>query len=183
MLLRPLNLTSEQLLNHTVAFEQFRKAYRKQEVIQQNEQIMKHKMEQGKELGKTVNKTREDINRLKVRLESLREQMVVQSLVSNSQQPEEHPEEPAVVAEINRMKESLRVNFDKLRELKNEITSIQALVKKNTEILQRDFEKYLAFTEKERREATKSIEPSVLASSIQDEEVQKQLKSYFNARD
>jgi hypothetical protein len=30
MLLRPLNLTSEQLLNHTVAFEQFRKAYRKQ---------------------------------------------------------------------------------------------------------------------------------------------------------
>lgn len=30
MLLKPLNLTSEQLLNHTVAFEQFRKAYRKQ---------------------------------------------------------------------------------------------------------------------------------------------------------
>lgn len=76
-------------------------------------------MEQGKELGKVVNKTREDINRLKIRLETLREQMVVQSLVSNKEQPDEHPEEAAVIAEMNKMKETLRVNFDKLRELKN----------------------------------------------------------------
>lgn len=129
-----------------------------------------------------MNESREEINRLKLRLETVRKQMAVQSLVENSQ-PTEHPEEATILNEINRLKEVCRINFDRLREVKNEITTIQNLLKKNTEILQRDFEKYLAFTEKERRETMRGVEPSVLASSIQDEEVQKHLKSFFNARE
>jgi hypothetical protein len=46
---------------------------------------MKQKMEQGKELGKIVNDSREEINRLKIRLETVRKEMAVQSLVENSQ--------------------------------------------------------------------------------------------------
>jgi hypothetical protein len=43
MLIRPLDLSSEQLLDQARAFEEFRKAYRKHEAMQKNRAIINDK--------------------------------------------------------------------------------------------------------------------------------------------
>lgn len=65
MLIKPLNLTSEQLLDDARAFEQFRKAYRKHEAMLKNVHLINDKKQQGKQLGLIVNDSRNQINKLK----------------------------------------------------------------------------------------------------------------------
>lgn len=48
MLSRPLNLSSEELMDHAMAFDQFRRAYRKYEAMEQNKVILGKKMASGK---------------------------------------------------------------------------------------------------------------------------------------
>lgn len=52
MLSRPLNLTSEEMMDHAMAFDQFRRAYRKYEAMENNKAILNKKMAVGKELGR-----------------------------------------------------------------------------------------------------------------------------------
>lgn len=68
MLSRPLNLSSEEMMDHAMAFDQFRRAYRKYEAMESNKATLSKKMALGKELGREVNEVREKVNRLKVKL-------------------------------------------------------------------------------------------------------------------
>ena len=81
MLIRPLNLSSEEMMDHAMAFDQFRRAYRKYEAMENNKVILSKKMAMGKELGREVNEVREKVNRLKTRLEELKRVNVVNSIV------------------------------------------------------------------------------------------------------
>ncbi len=65
MLFCPLNLTNEQLLDRANSFELFRKSYRKNELMEENKQILKEKFERGKSLGIKVTETRNKINAIK----------------------------------------------------------------------------------------------------------------------
>lgn len=68
MLVRPVNLTSEQMLDEAQAFEQFRKSYRKHEAMEKNMGLLQDKMVKGKELGKQMNEVRSRIQKAKERL-------------------------------------------------------------------------------------------------------------------
>lgn len=81
MLIRPLNLSSEEMMDHAMAFDQFRRAYRKYEAMENNKVILSKKMAMGKELGREVNEVREKVNRLKTRLEELKRVNAVNSIV------------------------------------------------------------------------------------------------------
>ncbi len=48
MLIEPVNLTTEEILDHAKAFEQFRKAYRKKEAMEKNKLTLKQKMQEGR---------------------------------------------------------------------------------------------------------------------------------------
>lgn len=65
MLIKPVELSSEQMLDHARAFQQFRKAYRKHEAMQKNRSIINEKKTEGKKIGMIVNDTRTQINNLK----------------------------------------------------------------------------------------------------------------------
>ena len=65
MLYVPLNLTNEDLMDRAKCFDLFRKSYRKNELLEENKEILKEKFEKGKLLGEVVNKAREKINKFK----------------------------------------------------------------------------------------------------------------------
>jgi hypothetical protein len=48
MLIKPVELSSEQMLDHAKAFDEFRKAYRKHEAMKKNRTIINEKKAQGR---------------------------------------------------------------------------------------------------------------------------------------
>ena len=65
MLLHPLNLSNDQLMDRANCFELFRKSYRKNEVMEENKIILKEKYNEARQLGSIVNNSRQRINELK----------------------------------------------------------------------------------------------------------------------
>ena len=65
MLLHPLNLSSDQLMDRANTFELFRKSYRKNEAMEENKQILKEKYDEARKIGAVVNQSRQRINDLK----------------------------------------------------------------------------------------------------------------------
>ena len=68
MLIRPVNLTSEQMLDQAQAFEQFRRSYRRHEAMEKNMGLLEDKMVKGKELGKIMADLRKKIQIAKEKL-------------------------------------------------------------------------------------------------------------------
>lgn len=58
---------------------------------------------------------------------------------------------------MDKLKEIYKKNFERLKELKSQITTIQNLLKKNTQNLQRDFERYLAYFASERKQSLQNV--------------------------
>ncbi len=65
MLVRPLNLSNEDLLDQARAFEAFRVSSRRYEAMQKNVDVLRDKMKLGKEVAMTVHQAREKIGKLK----------------------------------------------------------------------------------------------------------------------
>lgn len=65
MLIAPLNLTNEQLMDRAASFQMFRKSYRKNEALEENQELLKEKYARGKELGNVVNQSRNAVEKLK----------------------------------------------------------------------------------------------------------------------
>lgn len=70
-----------------------------------------------------------------------------------------------------------------MKNLKNDIDSIEILQKKQMEQLKKDFTKWYMLKQKERSNLTQSVDPSLMTSNIKDKEVQDHLKSFLAARD
>ena len=58
MLIRPLNLSNEDLLDNARAFEAFRVSSRRHEAIKKNAEVLREKMNLGKELATEIHQSR-----------------------------------------------------------------------------------------------------------------------------
>ena len=72
MLIKPVNLSPEQMLDEAQAFEQFRRSYRRHEAMEKNVALLGYKMSRGKEIGKVMNEIRAKIQYKKERLENIK---------------------------------------------------------------------------------------------------------------
>lgn len=81
------------------------------------------------------------------------------------------------------LKEKSKPLASELKNLKNDIESIQLLQKKQMEQLKKDFTKWYMLKQKERTAMTQEIDSSLMASNIKDKEVMNHLQSFLAARD
>jgi kinesin family protein 6/9 len=102
MLVNPLNLTNEQLMDRASCFEVFRKSYRKNQALEENKELLKEKYARGKDLGTLVDNSRNMINRLKNQIEELRKERALQGLVNNTNEVIKHPDEDKLTNEIEK---------------------------------------------------------------------------------
>mmetsp|Transcript_2784 Transcript_2784/g.9791 ORF Transcript_2784/g.9791 Transcript_2784/m.9791 type:complete len:822 (+) Transcript_2784:575-3040(+) len=161
-------LNSRDLLaDRNKAFELFRKSYRKNEVIEENKQLLKSKYEEAKALGAGVNASRNRINELKALIEQRRIQRGVQAVaeggVSAEQESGADPQEERARAEIESEKSSYRESFDRLRALKKEIEHLQLLLEQSRKRLTADFEEWLKASLRQQANAHRQPEPAALS--------------------
>ena len=93
------------------------------------------------------------------------------------------PVQERVENEIMSLKEQSKPLASELKNLKNDIESIQLLQKKQMEQLKKDFTKWYMLKQKERSNLTQSIDASLMTSNIKDKEVRNHLQSFLAARD
>jgi kinesin family protein 6/9 len=72
MLTAPVQLTMEELADRAIAFEKFRKSYRKNEAMEDNRNLLKEKYARGKHLGQDVNISRNSIKKYSGQIEEIR---------------------------------------------------------------------------------------------------------------
>lgn len=68
-------------MDHALAFDKFRRAYRKYDAMEQNKAILQEKASIGQKLGREVNGAREKVNMLKKKLEALKRENAVNNIV------------------------------------------------------------------------------------------------------
>ncbi|EGR31732.1 kinesin family member 6, putative [Ichthyophthirius multifiliis] len=209
MLLAPLNLTNEQLMDRANCFEIFRKSYRKNQVMEENKNVLKEKFEKARQLGQQVNNARSKIDQMKNIIEDLRKERALKGLLEGENEDYKHPEEVNLLNNIEEQKKIYKENFNYLKDIKAEIENIQKLLQRNKDKMQQDFEKWLQVMTQQRQQMTlknQSITSNILTninnntttinnnntsantsmiqvSKINDKEVEKKLQAFYKARD
>lgn len=84
MLTAPVHLTMDELADRAMAFEKFRKSYRKNEAMEDNRNLLKEKYARGKELGADVNASRQSIKRYSGQIEEIRKQNAMRGLIDEN---------------------------------------------------------------------------------------------------
>jgi len=142
--LSPSNLTLDDVSDRNKAFEEFRKSYRKNQLIEESKQNLKDKFVRAKELGGAVNAARNNINRLKAQITQRRVQRGVDGLDSSSADAAAEPdaEEKQMLAQMEEEKTNYKQHFKTLKELKTEIEHLQHNLEKSRRKLQADFENW-----------------------------------------
>ena len=74
----------QSIVDRTSAFEIFRKSYRKNQIIEENKNILRNKYAQAKQLGETVNNYRNSIASLKAQLEKRHVEVGMQALAAGN---------------------------------------------------------------------------------------------------
>jgi len=128
------------------ALEFYKKHYPSTKAINENKRLLKEKYALAKQTGETVNSSRSEINRLKSAIERLRAQNAMHQLVHGEdfdrRIQDSTPEETQLTSEMESQKGTYSEQFQRLKELKKEIEHIQSLLRKNRDVLQRDFEQW-----------------------------------------
>jgi len=139
----------EALLQRNAAFEAFRRSYRKNEVIEENKQLLKAKYDEAKALGERVNAARAEINTVKSQIETVRRERAVAEVASaegggggGGGGAAAGAEEERLKAQLEDGKRSYKEGFAKLKELKGEIEHLQHLLEQSRRRLQQDFESW-----------------------------------------
>lgn len=137
------------MIDRAQAFEQFRRSYRKYEVIERCKEQLKLKFEEAKQLGSRINHARVDIESLKGRLIQLRSERAAQGLIDSSENRDEDasPEEQSLIEQIKSRKDQYTSDFEKLKETKKEIQYMNKNLEKSQIKLQQDFEKWWQSTD------------------------------------
>eukprot|EP00002_Diphylleia_rotans_P026017 TRINITY_DN5168_c0_g1_i3.p1 TRINITY_DN5168_c0_g1~~TRINITY_DN5168_c0_g1_i3.p1 ORF type:complete len:132 (+),score=23.93 TRINITY_DN5168_c0_g1_i3:507-902(+) len=108
--------------------------------MEENKKELKSKYGDAKTLGLLVNESRDKINELKRMLENEK-----CSSFSSDANPS-HEKQPENISKLSAMieeeKSRYRENFNRLRDLKSEIESIQQLMERNRIKIQSDFDHY-----------------------------------------
>eukprot|EP00818_Percolomonas_sp_WS_P000718 CAMPEP_0117447916 /NCGR_PEP_ID=MMETSP0759-20121206/7123_1 /TAXON_ID=63605 /ORGANISM="Percolomonas cosmopolitus, Strain WS" /LENGTH=934 /DNA_ID=CAMNT_0005240269 /DNA_START=302 /DNA_END=3103 /DNA_ORIENTATION=+ len=137
------------MMDRAQAFEQFRRSYRKNEVIERCKQQLKDKFAEAKDLGSQINSARIDIGSLKGRLIQLRSERAAQGLIDSSENKDEDvsPEEQDLIGQIRLRKEQYNRDFESLKEKKKEIQFLNKNLDRSRVKLQQDFEKWFQSTD------------------------------------
>ena len=135
------------LVERNAAFEQFRRSYRKQEVIEDNKVLLKAKYDEAKKLGESVNAARAQINAFKSQIEACRRDRAISEVTAGESGGGDENMSAAQAAEEERLKMQMeegkrtyKEGFAKLKELKAEIEHLQRLLEQSRRKLQQDFE-------------------------------------------
>jgi kinesin family protein 6/9 len=110
------------------AFEEFRRSYRKNQLIEEQKDALKAKIEAAQKLGESINRERNNINAAKARIEQRRLARGVASLQAGEEDPSAaaaapDAEEQSLLSSIDASKLSYRQAFSGLKESGN--TSIR----------------------------------------------------------
>jgi kinesin family protein 6/9 len=122
------------------AFEEFRRSYRKNQLIEEQKDSLKLKIDAAQRLGEAINACRNDINRVKASIESRRVARGVANLDHPEAAAEPDEEEEALKASIDSSKLAYRTHFNDLKDLKTEIEQLKHMIDRSRRKLQADFD-------------------------------------------
>ena len=144
----PLQEDSSMLAARLASFEEFRRSYRKNALLEEQKDSLRAKIEAAQKMGEQINRARGDIEKAKKEIEQRRMQRGVallgesggagESLDPASLPPD--PEEDRLRASIDSSKSSYRCSFESLRALKSEIEHLKAIIDRSRRKLQADFD-------------------------------------------
>ena len=143
MVSAPINCSMEVLADRARSFDIFRKSYRKNEAMEENRALLKEKYNLGKQLGAQVNNSRQKIKHHTAEIEQIRKENAMRGLVDENGEIIKTPEEEQHQGKIGEYKRTYHAQYNELKDLKQEIERIQALLERCREKLQRDFEQWL----------------------------------------
>eukprot|EP00002_Diphylleia_rotans_P033221 TRINITY_DN703_c0_g3_i5.p1 TRINITY_DN703_c0_g3~~TRINITY_DN703_c0_g3_i5.p1 ORF type:complete len:860 (-),score=162.25 TRINITY_DN703_c0_g3_i5:1427-4006(-) len=125
-------------------FEEFKRTYPKAEAMEENKKELKSKYAEAKTLGTLVNESRDNINKMKSLLEQKRLSRAVSSVAEQSNPAILEREEEELKGKIEDEKAKYKDSFNKLRDMKGEIESLQAMLERGRVRMQADFDQYYA---------------------------------------
>ncbi|ETV70453.1 hypothetical protein H257_14115 [Aphanomyces astaci] len=127
------------------AFDVFRDQYPKNDAIRENKALLKKKYDTAKALAATVNEARNSIKELTAKMEKLRTDKAVASVITTNLSTTTESglvsdDEMAIVAAIDAHKRAYKVGFNQLNDLKKEIQHVQKMLEMGRLKLQKDFD-------------------------------------------
>jgi kinesin family member 6/9 len=124
------------LLDATKAYEAFRKVTRVAEISESDKQLLKSLCEEGKTVGETGTKARNEVARLKQRLESLR----MYEEMNDNQLDESREDCMQLKLNIDEHMKLYNKSTDRLKIIKSDIDRIQLIANQNKHKIQQDFD-------------------------------------------
>jgi len=145
----PLESDAKEVEARLKAFDLFRRSYRKNQLLEEQKDTLRSKIELAQKLGEAINAARNEINHLKTQLEQHRMSRGAKALADGSSDPEvalAQPDEAEdrIRSRIEESKKRYRANFEQLKAGKNEIEHLKAVIEKSRRKLQADFETWWA---------------------------------------
>ena len=175
-----LSISKEDLNDRAKAFDIFRKSYRKNEAMEDHKNVLKEKYKYGKELGIDVNLKRDKIKELVSKIEQIRKENALKGLIDSSNNVIVSEEETKLQEQVSIIKMDFQKGYNDLKILKSEIETIQNMLEKSKERMQRDFEQWLQLMMNQSK-AT-SIDNNS-KGVIKDKKVTDDLAAFYKARD
>lgn len=126
-------------MGRTEAFEIFKRDYSGNLEIEEQKKYLKRSYTEAKGLGELINTTRAKLNQIKSKSEQLYARLEANNQLNDDMQ---HPEMEALRKTMEFEKETYRLNFEKLKNLKAQIEHSQHLVERSQVKLQKDFENW-----------------------------------------
>lgn len=155
-------ITVDILKDKKKAFDLFRTTYHNVSAIDDNKEILRRKYAEAKSMGGRVNEARSIINRLKGKIEQLRQERAALGEFEGKNGAEMSDEEAKLKFQIDEQKSIYKEGFNMLRGVKNEVERIQKQLEKQRLKMQKDFETWFDVVQ---RESENSSKPPVVVEA------------------
>ena len=200
LLLAPLNVTREQLMNRQACFEMFRKSYRKSEALQADLSLLEELSGRGKKLSEEVKTAKARLDSLKNSIEDVRRAQALQGMKQGGDWVRS-PEEDRLLGEVQTQKRTLQEAVDRVKGVKEEILGVQINYEQAVKRMKADFDRWLmqmmveqglnkpktelATTASALNETVGGVNSSMTSktSNIRSEQVKKDLEAFYKAKE
>eukprot|EP01006_Ploeotia_vitrea_P014799 TRINITY_DN4054_c0_g1_i1.p1 TRINITY_DN4054_c0_g1~~TRINITY_DN4054_c0_g1_i1.p1 ORF type:complete len:723 (+),score=70.71 TRINITY_DN4054_c0_g1_i1:34-2202(+) len=136
------DVSSEDLKERTLAYDAFRRSYRKAEQIDKSKIEMRELYSAAKQGAADLNGCGAEISQVKNAIQALRAERALQSV------QEEDPEEKELVRKLTTLKSQFRVNADALKKMKAKIEHYHLMLNQAQKQMLKDFENWYAHVNK-----------------------------------
>ena len=174
-LIKEVKLDKEDLVDKAKAFEKFRKSYRKNQAMEENKQILKEKMVEGKNTGIDAKNVKDRMKIITSKIEELRREKAMKGMVDGDGNIMKSEEEDELQDELQILKKQYQEKYVALKEFKAEIDRLRHQIDRAWNQLQKDFEDWYKMYAK--NEAKSPLDMT------SDKQVQDDLKAFYQARD